>query len=174
MSRIAALLVLVLSCFASPAFAGIGAPDTVVVIVRHAEKATDDPRDPTLSETGQARADALASALKGLPIAAAYATQYKRTQLTATPAAHARGIEVTVRPVDKANETTYATDLAHDIRRAPPGRNVLIVGHSNTVPEMVKALTGIDAAPMGDDEFDRIYVVTLPVDGPARFVVLKY
>jgi broad specificity phosphatase PhoE len=174
MRRLAFVLTLLFACLPAAALAGIGPPDTVVVVVRHAEKATDDPKDPTLSEAGQARADALAKALAGLPLSAAYATQYKRTQLTAAPAAKACGIEVTVREATAANDATYATDLAHAIRQGAPGRNLLVVGHSNTVPALVKALTGVEPAPMGDAEYDRIYVVTLPADGPARFVVLRY
>jgi hypothetical protein len=38
----------------------------------------------------------------------------------------------------------------------------------------VEALTGTKAEPMADDEFDRVYVITLPADGPPRFVVLRY
>jgi broad specificity phosphatase PhoE len=142
--------------------------------VRHAEKATDDAKDPTLSVAGQARAERLAIALRGLPLAAAYATQYRRTQLTAAPAAKACGVQVTVRPVDAANEATYAADLAHEIRQGPPGRAVLVVGHGNTVPQLVQAFTGSAPEPLGEAEFDRIYVVSLPADGPARFVVLRY
>jgi broad specificity phosphatase PhoE len=173
MRQLAALLVL-LCAFATSAFAGVGPPDTIVVIVRHAEKAADDPKDPALSAAGQARAERLATVLKGMPLAAAYATQYRRTQLTAAPAAKACGLEVTVRPIDATNEATYAKDLAHEIRQGPPGRAVLVVGHSNTVPELVQVLTGTAPEPMADSEFDRIYVVSLPADGPARFVVLAY
>ena len=173
MSRFAALLALLLAV-PSLALAGIGPPDTVVVVVRHAEKATDDPKDPSLSDAGKARAEALAVALKGLPLQHAISTQYKRTHDTALPAAKANGIEVHAKPIDASNSATYATDLVAHIRQDHAGQNLLIVGHSNTVPELVQAFTGVAAAPMGDDEFDRIYVVTLPADGPARFVVLKY
>jgi broad specificity phosphatase PhoE len=169
------LLALALSVgLAGTASAGIGPPDTIVVIVRHAEKAADDPKDPSLSEAGQARAQRLATALQGLPLQHAVSTQYKRTHDTAAPAAKANGIEVHVKPVDASNQATYARDLAAHIRKDHAGQNLLLVGHSNTVPELVQALTGKDAAPMGDDEYDRIYVVTLPADGPPRFVVLKY
>jgi broad specificity phosphatase PhoE len=173
MSRFAALLavLLALPCLAH---AGIGPPDTVVVVVRHAEKASDDPKDPSLSEAGQARAEALAVALEGLPLQHAISTQYKRTHDTAVPAAKAAGIDVHVKPIDATNAATYARDLVAHIRKDHAGQNLLIVGHSNTVPEMVEALTGVAPAPMGEEEFDRIYVVTLPADGPARFVVLKY
>jgi broad specificity phosphatase PhoE len=81
---------------------------------------------------------------------------------------------VHVKTIDASNSATYATDLVAHIRKDHAGQNLLIVGHSNTVPEMVEALTGVAPAPMGEDEYDRIYVVTLPADGPARFVVLKY
>jgi broad specificity phosphatase PhoE len=160
--------------FAGNASAGIGPPDTIVVVVRHAEKSTDDPRDPSLSDAGKARAEALAKALEGLPITHAVSTQYKRTHDTAAPTAKAHGIEVHVKPVDATNSATYATDLAAHIRKDHGGDALLVVGHSNTVPELVQALVGKPVAPMGDDEFDRIYVVTLSADGPARFVVLKY
>jgi broad specificity phosphatase PhoE len=173
MRRLAALLALLL-CLSTDASAGVGPPDTVVVVVRHAEKATDDPKDPTLSDVGQARAQRLATALRGLEPQAAFATQYRRTQMTAAPTALEHGFEVTVRPIDASNEATYAADLAHEIRQGPPGRALLVVGHSNTVPAVVKALTGVEPAPIADDEFDRVYVVTLPADGPARYVVLRY
>src|SRR5688500_14733808 len=170
MSRLLAVVLLLASCLSTEAIAGIGPPDTIIVVVRHAEKATDDPKDPTLSEAGPARAEALAVALKGLPLQHAISTQYKRTRDTAAPAAKAAGIDVHVKPVDATNSATYAKDLAAHIRQDHAGQNLLIVGHSNTVPEIVQAFTGVAPAPMADDEFDRIYVVTLPADGPARFV----
>ena len=173
MRSIVLLLALLLG-LSTEASAGIGPPDTIVVVVRHAEKSSDDPKDPSLSVEGQARAEALAVALKDLPLSVAVSTQYKRTHDTAVPAAKAHGLEVKVKPVDATNAATYATDLATHIRQAHAGQALLIVGHSNTVPELVQALTGKQVAPMADTEFDRIYVVTLPADGPARFVVLKY
>ena len=54
---------------------------TVVVVVRHAEKATDDPRDPSLSEAGLARAEALAAKLAAGSLDAAYSTQFNKEQL---------------------------------------------------------------------------------------------
>jgi broad specificity phosphatase PhoE len=148
--------------------------DTVVVIVRHAEKATDDPKDPSLSEAGVARAQALAKALANLPLSAAYATQYRRTQLTAKPAADAAGIQVQIRPVDAANSATYGADLAAIIRNKHRGRNVLVVGHSNTVPDIVKSLSGVTIEEIGESEFDRVYVVTLDRKGGAQLLSLRY
>jgi len=171
MRRFAALLALLL-CLSNDAFAGIGPPDTIVVVVRHAEKGTDDAKDPSLSAEGQARAQRLAAALKDLPLTAVVASQFKRTQQTAQPAAQAQGLEVKVREI--GDSPTFARELAHHIRQDHAGHALLVVGHSNTVPDVVEALTGVKPAPIADDEFDRVYVVTLPADGKARFVVLRY
>src|SRR5688500_11718626 len=174
MSRLLAVVLLLASCLSTEAIAGIGPPDTIIVVVRHAEKATDDPKDPTLSEAGRARAERLAGALKGLPLQHAIRTQYKRTHDTEVPAAEANGSELQGKPADAPNSATYAKDLAAHIRQDHAGQNLLIVGHSNTVPELVEAFTGTKVEPMADDEFDRVYVITLPADGPPRFVVLRY
>lgn len=147
---------------------------TVVVVVRHAEKATDDPRDPTLSAAGQARAQALARRLELAGLDAAYATQFRRTQLTAAPAAAKAGIEVTVRPANTANAATYGPDLARDLRALPPGSTALVVGHSNTVPGIVEAISGRPAPEMPETEFDRYTVVVLDADGQARVFVSTY
>ena len=147
---------------------------TVVIVVRHAEKAADDPRDPTLSETGQARARALAKALELSGLDAAYSTQYRRTRLTALPAAEAAGIEVQVRPIDGGNAATHADDLARELRALPAGSTALVVGHSNTVPDLVKAISGHDAAPMPESEFDRFTVLVLDADGGARVSTSRY
>lgn len=147
---------------------------TVVIVVRHAEKAANDPRDPTLSEAGQARAAALARALEHASLDAVYSTQYRRTRLTAEPAAKAAGLEVKVRPIDGNNAATYAADLARDLRALPAGSTALVVGHSNTVPELVQAISGQAAAPMPETEFDRYTVITLDADGKARVSTSRY
>lgn len=164
-----------LLALAMPAAAPAMPPDaTVVVVVRHAEKATDDPRDPTLSEAGQARALSLARRLDATGLDAAYATQYRRTQLTAAPAAAQAGQAVTVRPVDAANAATYGADLARDLRALPPGSTALVVGHSNTVPGIVSAISGQPAPEMPETEYDRYTVIVLDADGKARVFVSTY
>lgn len=166
---------LLLLTMAMPATPPAAPPDaTVVVVVRHAEKATDDPRDPSLSEAGVARAQALARRLDGTGLDAAYATQYQRTRLTAAPAAAAAGIEVQVRPAESANAATYGADLARDLRALPAGSTALVVGHSNTVPGIVTAISGRPAVEMPETEFDRYTVIVLDADGQARVFVSTY
>lgn len=147
--------------------------DVLVVVVRHAEKATDDPRDPDLSAEGWARARRLADALAGSRLAAAYATQFKRTRQTAAPAAAAAGIDVSVRPVD-GDAATHAASLARDLRALPAGSVVLVVGHSNTVPGIVAALDGRPETAMPETEYDRFTTIRLRADGGADTVVSRY
>lgn len=147
---------------------------TVVVVVRHAEKASDDPRDPSLTDIGRTRAETLAATLEGAGLDLVVSTQFRRTRDTAAPAAKAAGLEVQVRPVDASNAATYATDLARDLRALPAGSAVLVVGHSNTVPGIVAALSGRPAADMPETEYDRYTVVLLDADGAARVITSRY
>ncbi len=137
------------------------AADTMIIVVRHAEKSTDDPKDPGLSEQGKARAIKLAGILKDAQLEAVFTTQYKRTQHTGQPAAEQAGLVVQARAATRENSKTYAADLLKEIRKKYRGKTVLVVGHSNTVPEIVKQITGIDVAPIDEMTFDRFYVITL-------------
>ena len=108
--------------------------------------------DPELSETGKARAQKLAAMLGDAGIVAIYTTEYKRTKDTATPLAAKIGVQA---EVVLARD---ATALNAKIKSHQAGA-VLVVGHSNTVPAIVKALGG-SAVTMADNEYDSMYFVT--------------
>ena len=146
---------------------------TTVVVVRHAEKSTDDPRDPSLSELGRERARALSALLRDAGVTEIYTTHYKRTRQTAEPFAQQFGIPITERPINTANSATYARDLARDIL-AKRGKGVLIVGHSNTVPEIVTALSGRAVAPMTEAEYDHAFIVVIPASGSPRLLQTRF
>lgn len=148
--------------------------DTVVIVVRHAEKAVDDPRDPGLSEAGLRRANALAKALSGSDVNAVFASQFKRTQLTAQPTAVMQRTNVQVIAAEATNTATHGDELKQRLLRDHAGQSVLIVGHSNTVPAIITALSGQHSEPMPDTEYDRFTVVILPAQGPARVLVSRY
>ena len=142
-----------------------------IFIVRHAERAdaaSGSPAtmasDPDLSEAGRSRAESLGSALKDAAITAIYVTEYKRTQQTAAPLAKAAGVSVTIVP---------AKDTAALIAklRSSTG-NALVVGHSNTVPEIIKALGVSTPVTVADSEYDNLFVVT--PGSPARLIHLHY
>src|SRR5690348_7712091 len=104
----------------------------VIFVVRHAEKANRGGNDPDLSPEGQKRADALADILKDSQITSVFVTEFKRTQQTAAPIAKAVHVTPTVVP---ANEIGALADKL----RALNG-NALVVGHGNTIPDLLKAL----------------------------------
>ena len=166
-------LLMLVTCLATalPASAHDG---IVVVVVRHAEKDDDDKRDPSLAGAGEVRAEALAATLSGTKLDLAIATQFRRTRQTAEPAARAAGIPVVLRPIDGSNAATYADALAAELRALPPGSTALVVGHSNTVPGIVEALSGQPATPMPETEYDRYTVVLLDADGAARVITSRY
>lgn len=143
-----------------------------MVIVRHAEKA-DASRDTALSEVGKARAEALASALESAGVGAVYGTQFQRTRLTGEPLAKRLNLSVVERPVGD-DVPGYARDLARDVLVKEKGKTVLIVGHSNTVPDLVKAFSGVTVAPLKEEDFDQIFIVVAPPSGPARLFKARY
>jgi len=144
------------------------AADSTFIVVRHAEKATDDPRDPALTETGRARADALAASLAHAPLVAAYATAFRRTQQTAAPSARAHGLAV-----NSYDARAPAADFAAQLKRTHPAGTVLVVGHSNTVPDIAAALCSCEVPRMDDTEYDRRMTIRIAPNGAANLAITR-
>ena len=125
--------------------------DTVYV-VRHAEKHAEG-KDPALTACGQARADALAISLAGAKLAAVYSTPYQRTRQTAAAVAKQQQLDIT--PYDPRQAEVLVKQLT------TLNQPVLVVGHSNTVPELVAQLSGIDMAALTEQDYDLLYQVKL-------------
>lgn len=148
------------------------APVTTVILVRHGEKVAGAPNmndDPALSPAGEARASLLARMLAKSNVTTIYTTPFTRTRNTAAPIAKVLGLT----PIEVKPGPTYAAEMAEKIRALPAGSTVLVVGHSNTTPNVMKAL-GVPNPPAIDDatEFDNLFVVTL-TETP-QMLVLKY
>lgn len=143
-----------------------------VVIVRHGEKVAPN-GDPDLSAAGQARAQALAQALSGARVAMVLATPLKRTQQTAEPAAQAAGVAVVPVPFD-GGDTAHAQRLAAQARTAPADATVLIVGHSNTVANIARALGDTAAQAPSDCEYDQMTVIQLAGAAAPKVVHARY
>ena len=142
---------------------------TVFVIVRHAEKAADDPKDPSLSESGHARAQRIAERLADARVTAVYATAYRRTQQTAAPTALAHRLEVRTYAAGM-----QAADFATELRASHMDGTVLVVGHSNTVAAIAGALCMCEVAPLRDDEYDRLITVRIDADGKSKLEETRY
>jgi phosphohistidine phosphatase SixA len=138
----------------------------VVYLVRHAEKASGS-EDPALTEAGRARALALARTLGDAGIGAIHSTDFRRTRQTAAPLAERLGIEVRTYDWDELQALAAAILAA--------GGRHLVVGHSDTTPELVGLLGG-EPGPAIDEpsEYDRLYVVTVGPDGSVTSVLLRY
>lgn len=152
------------ACATPPLADGAGDGPTFVV-VRHAEKATDDPRDPALTDAGRQRAEALAARLAATPVTAVYATGFRRTQQTAAPIAARHGLAV--HGYDAALD---ATEFAASLRRAHPAGTAVVVGHSNTVPGIVSALCECAVAPIDETVYGDRYTVRIDAAGRATLL----
>lgn len=128
---------------------------TTFYVVRHAERpdSPDGGNDPPLTVTGMRRAEGLRDTLRGIPIAAVYSTRTLRTWQTAMPTATRAGVSIT--PYADNPEPAFFADL----RAKHAGQGVLIVGHANTVRDIVSGLGGDPDGPIGDS-FDNLFVVT--------------
>ena len=162
---------LVLLCAAAPHVVAQEATSatTTVILVRHAEKAAAPAADPPLTPAGETRARALLDAVRDAGVGAIITTQFERTRATAAPTASALGITP---EVVAATGRTHAQDVAAAIRKHA-GQTVLVVGHSNTIPEIIGAL-GTTVPPICDAEYDNLYVVVLPPTGAAKLIRTKF
>ncbi|MDX1626787.1 MAG: phosphoglycerate mutase family protein [Wenzhouxiangellaceae bacterium] len=162
------LLVMVFAAGFSPATAG-----TLVVVVRHAEKAAPE-GDPELTLEGRRRAEALARTVSGLELDAIYSTPYRRTLDTAAPASSQTGLPIREQPIgDRSLEEWVAAEAERIVAENPDG-SVLVVGHSNTVPLIVAALCGCDAGSIADDEYDAFFVVHAETVGRGEMIRVRY
>jgi broad specificity phosphatase PhoE len=138
-----------------------------IFIARHAER-TGEP-DPPLNEQGQRRAEALARLLADAGVYHFYTSDTIRARQTAEPAARKAG-----RPVQQIPQATLAELIARVRRTAHPDRPTLVIGHRESVPQIVKALGGGDIPALSSGEHDRLIVLTMLPGGKASVVTLRY
>ncbi|NVK12342.1 MAG: histidine phosphatase family protein [Gammaproteobacteria bacterium] len=121
-----------------------------VVMVRHAEKASGE--NPSLTECGRARARNLANLLDDFNFSKVLSTDYRRTRQTA---------EEIVKRMDVPIEIYLASDLSSLAERLnmKVAQDVLVVGHSNTTPELAELLTGESLEWFDHDDYDQILIV---------------
>lgn len=153
---LAALLAL-----AAAAWAVYAASTTLIVVTRHAEKAVGAGDDPPLAPEGIARAERLAATFgvadRARAIDAIFVSDKVRTAQTARALATRLGAPVVILP---AGDLAALKARIFDEYR---GKRVLVIAHSNTVPEIVKRLAdGASVPPIADDEYGTAYVVAVP------------
>jgi broad specificity phosphatase PhoE len=163
---------LIASCLAGSRAA---AADQVIFVVRHAERADGAAapppagmmaNDPPLSAAGQDRAKRLAALLASAEITHIFTTEYRRTRETAAPLAEKSGVEAIPSPSRDANA------LLEQLNKVTG--NVLVVGHSNTVPDLLKRLGMTTTVSIGDAEYDNLFIVVRPATGAPTLIRLRY
>jgi phosphohistidine phosphatase SixA len=130
-----------------------------IYVVRHGEKALPEgtstmmKNDPPLSDAGKERAEALKEVLKTEKIGYIFSTNTIRTQATAEP----------TRAYFNLSIETYspAPDSLFIHRLKTIKKNTLVVGHSNTVDDIVNKLCGATKIPgdLQDTEYDNLFVL---------------
>ncbi|MBX3475983.1 MAG: histidine phosphatase family protein [Brevundimonas sp.] len=156
---------------AAMALAASAAAAQTVILVRHGEK-VDDSADAALSEAGLARAQALAQVVRQAGITQVFSTPLQRTRATVAPAAQAAGLPL--RDLDlEGGVAVHAARTAATLRALAADDIALVAGHSNTIPDIVRALGVTDAADIADCEFDRLTLIELD-EGAPRVIIARY
>jgi broad specificity phosphatase PhoE len=163
------LLFLSLFAFALPAQPGADGPVTTVILVRHAEKATTPGEDPPLTAAGEQRAQTLARMLANVPVTAIYTTPWARTRATAAPLAKIANVQPQEVPTGQA----YPAEIVRRILEQRGGTFV-VVGHSNTTRNVLRAFGIADAKEIADSEYDNLYILTIAPAAQPRVLSLKY
>ena len=134
---------------------------TTFYLIRHAEKDRSNPEDvdPELNQKGLGRAMHWAEVLRDANIDAIYSTDYSRTSMTAAPTSVKNNIDMQYYDPRNLDIEQFKADNLN--------KNVLVVGHSNTTPQMVNMLLGEDKyEALDDNENGTLFIVKL-VNGKA-------
>lgn len=137
---------------------------TTLFLVRHAEKGSDDPQDPSLTPDGRRRAIELARVLSEVGVTHLFTSDLKRTRETLAPLVRVTGLVV------KTYDVRNPGDILSKLRALPAGSVAVVSGHSNTTPQLYGTLSGatahsLEETPYGvvipEDAYDRLYCLTL-------------
>ena len=140
---------------------------TTYYFIRHAEKDRTDPNNanPKLTPKGYQRAVKWSEVFQEVSFDAVYSTDYSRTIETALPTINAKNLKL----------TKYDADVGYSLQfqKQTRGKTVLIVGHSNTIPQFVNAVLNEERYPqIEDDDNSNLYILTL-YGSKANSVLLK-
>jgi 2,3-bisphosphoglycerate-dependent phosphoglycerate mutase len=146
---------------------------TTMIFVRHAEKMTDQGKDPSLSPAGERRVAELTRQLVDADVIAGidaiYSTPYKRTQETVRPLADA--LNLPINNYDAADTEEVLTTIL----KSHKGKIILVSGHSNTVPVLIANLGASKRVPpIAEGEYDNIYIISIPWFGKTKTIRMRY
>lgn len=134
----------------------------VVYLTRHAEKMSGP--DPELSERGLLRARNIATMLRRSGIGHIYATPFRRAHQTGEALAARLGLAV--QSYDPGAQNAFARQLL------ALGGTMLVVGHTDTIPDLIRLLGGEPGMPYLETDFDRVYQLVIAGDGSVTTTLL--
>ncbi len=141
-----------------------------IFIVRHADKAKDDPRDPSLTAEGAARAERLGRILAEAGLDSVYATPSRRAQLTAEPVQR-RGQTPPVISYRPDKQEAWISELLEHEK----GKKNLVIGHQQTIPQLLNQLSeSLDYDHIPEQDYGRFYVVASQGVGKTEIKELRY
>jgi phosphohistidine phosphatase SixA len=147
----------------------------VIFLLRHADRSSTG--DDALSPAGRARAERLAHMLVETGVSMALCSDAQRTQETLAPLKLVRGDGLVIKPVSTQApgglaEHVNATVAA--IEALPAGAVVMVVGHSNTIGPIIERLGGGSIAPIGETEFDKLFLLCRPAGSSNAALQMRY
>lgn len=137
---------------------------TSVLLVRHADSVANVD---ALTSAGEIRAAKLVHVAGKAGITAIYHSDTNRARRTAEDLAN--HLEITPFEIPAAN----TQQLINIIRSSHQGEIVFVVGHSNTVPQIIAGLGGGQMSNIPHDEFDNLFVITLCSCGSHKTTVVN-
>ena len=171
--------ILFTATFAQPAFAQDDFKPQTVFLVRHAEKEDEPRQDPPLKKEGVARSQELARLLGGAGVKAIITSQFARTKQTGEALATKLGLTATAISLksNPSNPRQIAEESTREVVNKileRSGESVLVIGHSNSVPDVIKMLGGDVVPTIEESKFDNLFILTVYAKGKAKVVQLKY
>ena len=165
------LIFLLFTCSVSLSFAqsGFERTKTKIYLVRHGEKETG--KDPVLTPAGRQRAGDLLRVLKDKGISHIYSTPYKRTQMTGDSLRIQLGIDTLIYAAD-----TNGVDLINKIKSHNDiNKTILVIGHSNTIPALIRhfGITDFAIKELDEKEFDNLFLINYKKRKP-KLKAMKY
>lgn len=146
MRSFVSLVWLVILCFSG----FLSADERHIYLLRHFEKQSGV-NNPSLTQEGQQRANNLVRLLADVGITEIYSSDYARTRETVLPLAESLGLQIQL--YDPGKLTEFVSQLK-------TASTVLVVGHSNTTPALVRLLGG-KAQDMDESDYGKLFVLTV-------------
>jgi 2,3-bisphosphoglycerate-dependent phosphoglycerate mutase len=141
---------------------------TIFFIVRHAEKDTAGGTNADLNAIGRGRAQAEVKIFEKVKLNGIFSTDRPRTRNTAAPVAASK--KLTVELYDAKKQKELLEQLA-----VQKGKHFFIVGHSNTVPQIVNILRGLDEEKeFSESDYSRLYIVSVKKNGDTKMQLIKF